>query len=109
MHWLLLLVAIGAEIIATSARKETQGFTRILPSLLCIGGYALAFYLLSTVVKVVPVGIAYALWSGIGVVIVSLVGWFFFHQKLDFPAIVGLCLIIAGVGVMHLFSHTVEL
>ena len=82
MHWLLLLLAIGSEIVATSALKETQGFTRLLPSLLCIGGYALAFYLLSEVVKYVHVGIAYALWSGIGVVIVSLVGWFFFHQKL---------------------------
>ena len=88
MHWLLLLLAIGSEIVATSALKETQGFTRLLPSLLCIGGYALAFYLLSVVVKYVPVGIAYALWSGIGVVIVSLVGWFFFHQKLDLPAAV---------------------
>ena len=75
MHWLLLLLAIGSEIVATSALKETQGFTRLLPSLLCIGGYALAFYLLSVVVKYVPVGIAYALWSGIGVVIVSLVGY----------------------------------
>lgn len=90
MHWLLLLLAIGSEIVATSALKETQGFTRLLPSLLCIGGYALAFYLLSEVVKYVPVGIAYALWSGIGVVIVSLVGWFFFHQKLDLPAMIGL-------------------
>ena len=88
---------------ATSALKETQGFTRLLPSLLCIGGYALAFYLLSVVVKYVPVGIAYALWSGIGVVIVSLVGWFFFHQKLDLPAMIGLGLIVAGVAVMHLF------
>ena len=95
MHWLLLLLAIGSEIVATSALKETQGFTRLLPSLLCIGGYALAFYLLSVVVKYVPVGIAYALWSGIGVVIVSLVGWFFFHQKLDLPAMIGLGLIVA--------------
>ena len=102
MHWLLLLLAIGSEIVATSALKETQGFTRLLPSLLCIGGYALAFYLLS-------VGIAYALWSGIGVVIVSLVGWFFFHQKLDLPAMIGLGLIVAGVAVMHLFSKSMEL
>ena len=109
MHWLLLLLAIGSEIVATSALKETQGFTRLLPSLLCIGGYALAFYLLSVVVKYVPVGIAYALWSGIGVVIVSLVGWFFFHQKLDLPAMIGLGLIVAGVAVMHLFSKSMEL
>ena len=109
MHWLLLLLAIGSEIVATSALKETQGFTRLLPSLHCIGGYALAFYLLSVVVKYVPVGIAYALWSGIGVVIVSLVGWFFFHQKLDLPAMIGLGLIVAGVAVMHLFSKSMEL
>ena len=108
MHWLLLLLAIGSEIVATSALKETQGFTRLLPSLLCIGGYALAFYLLSVVVKYVPVGIAYALWSGIGVVIVSLVGWFFFHQKLDLPAMIGLGLIVAGVAVMHLFSRVLH-
>lgn len=101
MHWLLLLLAIGSEIVATSALKETQGFTRLLPSLLCIGGYALAFYLLSVVVKYVPVGI--------GVVIVSLVGWFFFHQKLDLPAMIGLGLIVAGVAVMHLFSKSMEL
>ncbi|MDO5536165.1 MAG: multidrug efflux SMR transporter [Desulfovibrionaceae bacterium] len=109
MHWLMLLVAIASEIVATSALKETQGFTRLLPSLLCIGGYALAFYLLSIVVRYVPVGIAYALWSGIGVVVVSLVGWFFFHQKLDLPAIIGLAMIIAGVAIMRLFSHTMEL
>lgn len=109
MHWLLLLVAIASEIVATSALKETQGFTRLLPSVVCICGYALAFYLLSVVVKSVPVGVAYALWSGVGVVVVSLVGWFFFHQKLDLPAIIGLALIISGVGVMHLFSHTMEL
>jgi len=109
VHWLLLLLAIGSEIVATSLLKETQGFTRLLPSLLCIGGYALAFYLLSVVVRYVPVGIAYALWSGIGVVIASLVGWFFFHQKLDAPAMIGLGLIIAGVAVMHLFSKSMEL
>lgn len=109
MHWLLLLLAIGSEIVATSLLKETQGFTRLLPSLLCIGGYALAFYLLSVVVRCVPVGIAYVLWSGIGVVIASLVGWFFFHQKLDAPAMIGLGLIIAGVAVMHLFSKSMEL
>ena len=94
MHWLLLLLAIGSEIVATSALKETQGFTRLL---------------LSVVVKYVPVGIAYALWSGIGVVIVSLVGWFFFHQKLDLPAMIGLGLIVAGVAAMHLFSKSMEL
>lgn len=89
--------------------EGNAGIPRLLPSLLCIGGYALAFYLLSVVVKYVPVGIAYALWSGIGVVIVSLVGWFFFHQKLDLPAMIGLGLIVAGVAVMHLFSKSMEL
>ena len=101
----LVLVAISAILVL---RKRAGEFALVL-SLLCIGGYALAFYLLSVVVKYVPVGIAYALWSGIGVVIVSLVGWFFFHQKLDLPAMIGLGLIVAGVAVMHLFSKSMEL
>ena len=105
--WLILLVAIVAEVIGTSALKASEGFTRLFPSLLVIVGYGLAFYCLSLTLKTIPVGIAYAVWSGIGVVLITLVGWLFLGQKLDMPAIIGILLIVSGVALMNLFSKTV--
>jgi small multidrug resistance pump len=104
MHWLYLAVAITAEVIATSALKASEGFTRTIPSVVVAIGYGVAFYFLSLTLKTLPVGIAYAVWSGLGVVLVSLVGYIFLGQSLDFAECVGIGLIVAGVAVLNLFS-----
>ncbi|WGG53175.1 DMT family transporter [Rugamonas sp. DEMB1] len=106
MNWLFLAVAIVAEVIATSALKASEGFSKLVPSTLVVVGYGIAFYMLSRVLSAIPVGIAYAIWSGAGIVLVSLVGLFFYKQRLDFPAMLGIALIIAGVVVMQVFSKT---
>ena len=106
MHWLYLALAIGAEVIATSALKSAAGFTRLLPSIVVVLGYGAAFYFLSLTLKTIPVGVAYAIWSGAGIVLVSLIAWLVFKQSLDLPAIVGMGLIVAGVLVIQLFSQT---
>mgnify|MGYP001241887959 CR=1 FL=1 len=106
MHWLILSIAIVAEVIGTSALKASEGFSRLWPSLLVLAGYATAFYCLSLTLKTIPVGIAYAIWSGAGIVLISAVGWVFYGQKLDAPALVGMGLIIAGVLVIQLLSQS---
>lgn len=105
--YLYLGIAIVAEVIATSALKSSESFTRLWPSLLTLAGYALAFYFLSLTLRSIPVGIAYALWSGVGIVLISLLGWWVHKQTLDLPALLGLGLIIAGVLVINLFSKSV--
>ena len=104
MSYLYLAIAIVAEVIGTSALKAAEGFTRLLPSLVVIAGYGTAFYFLSLALKVIPVGIAYAIWSGVGVALVTLIGWIVFRQRLDAPALAGVALIVAGVVVIHVFS-----
>lgn len=106
-QWLFLSVAIISEVVATSALKASNGFTQLWPSLLVIAGYAIAFFFLSLTLRTMPVGIAYAIWSGIGIVLVTLIGWFVFEQSLDIPAIIGLALIITGVVVLQIFSKSV--
>jgi small multidrug resistance pump len=93
---------------ATSALKASAGFTRPLPSLVVVVGYGVAFYFLSLTLKTVPVGVAYAIWSGAGVALIALVGWAFLGQRLDAPALLGLALIVAGVVVINVFSKTVS-
>lgn len=104
--WLLLGLAIVAEVIATSALKYSEGLTRLLPSVVVVVGYSIAFYFLAQTIKVIPVGIAYAVWAGLGIVLISLIGWLFLGQKLDFPAVVGMLLIVTGVMVINLLSNT---
>lgn len=104
MNWLILGIAICAEVIATSALKASEGFTRLFPSILVVVGYAISFYLLSLTLKVIPIGITYAIWSGLGVVLISLVAWYFYGQKLDLASVIGILLIVAGVMVLNLFS-----
>lgn len=104
MNWLYLTGAIVFEVIATSALKATDGFTRWKPSALVAIGYALAFYFLSLTLRTTPVGVVYAIWSGVGVVLVSLAGWLLYGQDLDSAALIGIGLIIAGVVVLNLFS-----
>lgn len=99
-----LTMAIVAEVIATTMLKASEGFTRLWPSLLVVLGYGVAFWGLSMVVKNMPLGIVYAIWSGMGIVLVSVAAVFVYQQKLDWPAIVGMGLIIAGVLVINLLS-----
>ena len=102
--WLLLGTAIVAEVIGTSALKASEGFTRLLPSVVVVLGYAVAFYCLSLVLKTVPVGIAYAVWSGLGIVLITLVAFVVYGQKIDLPGLIGIGLIVAGVVVLNVFS-----
>ncbi|MBW6396341.1 QacE family quaternary ammonium compound efflux SMR transporter [Roseomonas sp. HJA6] len=104
--YVYLGIAIVAEVIATSALKASEGFTRPWPSLLTMVGYAIAFYCLSLTLRVIPTGVAYAIWSGVGIVLISAVGWVWFRQALDLPAMIGMGLIIAGVAVVNMFSKT---
>ena len=105
-NWIALGIAIVAETIATSAMKSSEGFTRLLPSIIVVVGYGIAFYFLSVTLKTIPVGIAYAIWSGVGIVLISLAGWALFGQKLDAAALLGITLIITGVVVMNVFSKS---
>lgn len=102
-----LLVAIIFEVMATAMMKETEGFTRLLPTVIALFCYGVSFYFLAQTLKVMPVGIVYAIWSGTGVVLIALIGWVLFRQALDLPAMIGIALIIAGVAVINLFSKSV--
>ncbi len=101
-----LILAIISEVIATTVLKASDGFSRLYPSIVVVVGYCFSFWALSQVVKVMPLGIAYAIWSGLGIVLVSVAAVFVYQQKLDLPAIVGMTLIIAGVLVINLLSNS---
>ena len=105
-HWVYLISAIVSEVIATSALKASTGFSKPLPSVVVLVGYLVSFYFLSLTLKTIPVGIAYAIWSGVGVVLISVVAWLLYGQRLDLPALIGMGLIISGVMVINLFSNT---
>lgn len=107
-HWLFLGTAIISEVIATSALKASDGFAKPGPLFAVVIGYAISFYFLSLTLKVIPVGVAYAIWSGLGIVLISIIGLFLFGQKLDVPAVIGMGLIITGVIVMNVFSKTIN-
>jgi small multidrug resistance pump len=107
LNYVYLVVAILFEVVATTAPKQTEGFTRLLPSLVSIGGYALAFYFLSLPLRTMPVGIVYAIWCGAGIIFITAIGWVWFRQALDLPALAGMALIMAGVAVINLWSKTV--
>ncbi len=106
MAWIYLSIAIVAEVIATTALKFTEGFSRPLPSAIVVIGYGLAFFLLSKIVLTIPVAITYAIWSGAGIALIGLVGWLWLGQKLDFAAMLGIALIILGVIVINVFSNS---
>ena len=105
--YLFLGAAIVAEVIATSLLKTSEGFTRLWPSVATVVGYAISFYCLAQTLGSVPTGVAYAIWSGVGIVLISLIAWLVFGQSLDGPALLGMGLIIAGVLVINLFSGSV--
>jgi small multidrug resistance pump len=107
MGHLYLALAILAEVAATSALKASQEFTKLIPSLIVVIGYGVAFYLLTLVLRTIPIGIAYALWSGVGIILVAIIGAILYNQIPDFPAIIGIVLIVVGVVVINVFSKTV--
>ncbi len=104
--WMILGLAIVAEVIGTTALKASENFTRLMPSLIVVVGYGVAFYCLSLVLKSVPVGIAYAVWSGLGIVLITAVAWLLYGQRIDLAGLLGMGLIIAGVVVLNVFSKT---
>lgn len=105
-HWIYLAIAIVAEVIATSALKASNEFTRLVPTIIVVTGYLTAFYFLTLSLRVIPVGIAYAIWAGLGIVLIAIISWILYGQKLDLPALLGMGLIISGVLVINLFSKT---
>ena len=109
MAYTYLLLAILSEVLATSMLKASDGFTKLFPSIITFIGYAVSFYFLSMVLKYIPIGISYAIWSGLGIVLISIVGLLFFKQQLDLPGIFGMILIISGVVIIHLFSGSAKL
>ena len=102
--YLILLLAIAAEVVATSALKACENFTRLAPSVMVVVGYGVAFTCLSMTLKTLPLGVAYAIWSGVGTALVAVVGWLVFKQQLDLPAVAGIALIITGTIILNLFS-----
>lgn len=106
MPYVYLAISIVAEVIATSALKASDGFSKLWPSVIVVIGYGIAFHFLALTLKTIPVGVAYAIWAGAGVTIVAIVGWLLFGQKLDAPAIIGMAMIVGGVVIMQAFSKT---
>ncbi len=104
--WIYLALAIGSEVVATSSLKSTEGFTKLWPSLLVLAGYSAAFYFLSLTLDTIPIGVAYAIWSGVGVAAIVLVSVVVFDQKIDLAGMIGIGLIIAGVVVLRLYSES---
>jgi small multidrug resistance pump len=105
-NWLFLAIAVVGEVVATSALKSSEGFSKLLPSAIVLVGYGVAFYFLSLALKSISVGIAYAVWAGLGIVLVAAIAWIFHGQKLDAWALLGMGLIISGVAVLNLLSKT---
>ena len=108
MKWIYLSIAIISEVIATMSLKHSDGFKNLIPSIIVVIGYGIAFYFLSLTLKSMTIGIAYAIWAGAGIVLLSVFGYLFLKQELDLPAIIGLALIVIGVVVINVFSNTVS-
>jgi len=106
LHYLYLIFAVAAETVGTTAIQASHQFTRFWPSVLVVVAYALSFYLLALTLRFMPVGVVYALWSGLGILFIAIIGYLVFHQKLDFAAILGMGMIVGGIAVIHLFSAT---
>lgn len=107
MAYFYLALAIIVEVIATSTLKATEEFTKLIPSTIVLIGYGISFYLMSLVLRAIPIGVTYAVWSGVGIVLIAIAGALFYKEIPDTPAIIGMGLIAAGVIVIHLFSKTV--
>ena len=107
MEWLYLYVAIAAEVMATSALKASESFTRLVPSMIVVVGYSIAFYLMTLALQKIPLGVAYAIWSAFGMALVAIIGTVRYGESLDAPALAGMALIVAGVLVINLLSKSV--
>jgi len=105
-HWIFLSAAIVSEVIGTSALKASEGFSRFLPSVVVALGYSSAFYFLSLTLTTIPIGVAYAIWSGVGIALITIIAWAVYGQALDTPAIIGLLFIVAGIVILNVFSKT---
>ncbi len=105
--WATLSIAIVAEVVGTSFLKQSDGFTRLAPSAVVVVAYVVSFYFLALTLRAMPMGLAYAVWSGVGIVLIALIGFAFFGQTLDVPAMLGIGLILAGVVVIHTYSSSV--
>lgn len=108
MHYVYLVIAIVTEVIATSALKASDSFTRLWPSLIVVVGYLFSFYFLSLTLKFFPVGVTYAIWSGVGIIFISIVAFLMYNQRPDLPAVIGIVFIILGVIIINLFSKTIS-
>lgn len=106
VHYIYLLLAVVAETVGTAALQASQQFTRFWPAVIVVIGYAISFYLMGLTLKYMQVGIVYAIWSGLGIVLISIIGFFAFGQKQDIPALLGMAMIVGGILVIHLFSKT---
>jgi len=106
MGYLYLLIAIVGEVVATSFLRAANGFTVLVPSIVTVVGYCFTFYFFSLALQTIPVGIGYAIWSGVGIVLISVIAFFIYHQTLDLPALIGMGLILSGVLVINLFSQS---
>ena len=109
MKWLYLIIAVIFEVIATSALKESNSFTKLVPSLFVVIGYSISFYFLSLTLKNLSIGVTYAIWSGLGILLICLVGYFRYGQNLDFPAILGVLFIGIGILIIRFFSVSINL
>ena len=108
MKWIYLIIAIITEVIATSALKESEGFTNAIPSLIVIIGYSMTFYFMSLTLREMSVGITYAIWSGMGILLITLIGYFRYNQMLDAPAVLGMSLIALGIIILRFFSNSID-
>ena len=108
MKWTYLIIAIITEVIATSALKESEGFTKAIPSLIVIIGYSMTFYFMSLVLREMSVGITYAIWSGMGILLITTIGYFRYNQMLDVPAVLGMSFIALGIIILRVFSNSVN-
>lgn len=107
-NWLYLVFAILAEVAATSSLKASEGFSRLWPSVLVVAGYSVSFYCLSMTLRTIPIGIAYAIWSGVGITLIGVIGWLFYGQRIDAAGIAGMTLIAIGVIVINTLSSSVS-
>ncbi|PLW75580.1 DMT family transporter [Cohaesibacter celericrescens] len=108
MHYIYLMIAIVGEVVGTSFMKQSDGFSKLGPSLVTAAGYLVAFYFLSLTLRTIPTGIAYAIWSGVGVVLITAGAWVFQGQRLDSAALIGMAFIVAGVIIMNVFSTSIS-
>ncbi len=107
MHYIYLVIAIFAEVVGTTALKATYGFTRIIPTLIVFAGYGISFFFLSLTLKTLAVGVAYAIWSGVGTVLICIIGVIWYHETLDIAGAIGISFIISGVFILNIFSRSV--